>query len=271
MSRKQTTKVFFKLDGTKPLTGDMAIRVPFTNHEHDIGIIRSIEIDRETSNGGGAVFIKYYRSEFDNGVPKPLDAEDKRHEEILAIFENPDDGLKKLEFVLVADNLAMIRVAGTIAVKIGIVYTDLDESIEPTAEEKRQQNDRAYLKLEYDLRAKNPYESPRINAIWKEVNKIVEPAGRVQVLINYIFEARDIETKELRMVWTGCWIVDQRHVIVNSSRMHDLIKCLMSGVGGYFRSHGYKYSKKMVDRKRLDEILDRYKISKWGWVHYALA
>ena len=246
MSRKQTTKVFFKLDGTKPLTGDMAIRVPFTNHEHDIGIIRSIEIDRETSNGGGAVFIKYYRSEFDNGVPKPLDAEDKRHEEILAIFENPDDGLKKLEL-------------------------DLDESIEPTAEEKRQQNDRAYLKLEYDLRAKSPYESPRINAIWKEVNKIVEPAGRVQVLINYIFEARDIETKELRMVWTGCWIVDQKHVIVNSSRMHDLIKCLMSGVGGYFRSHGYKYSKKMVDRKRLDEILDRYKISKWGWVHYALA
>ena len=275
IQRNKSTWITLRLNGINPLASDNATKIPFELHEDQVAIIRSVQIDRLAApvDDFAIVTLKYYKEEWlDNGEKAPLDIADKMHEETLAILDHNNDR-KVLEFALIRENFPIISLNGNIVVNVRVEYTDLSESEEKieSATKKKLQNDCAYQKLEKDLREKNGNESDKIDALLADLRKIENANQRIEALIPYITHAPDDETKELRMIWAGCWIIDPRTVLVNANRMHDVVDTLMSTVTWYFKYIGYKYSKKPADKSRLNELLDHYKINKRGWVHYVLA
>ena len=136
-----------------------------------------------------------------------------------------------------------------------------------------EQKQEAYYELEQRLKARGEIEINAIEEIRNKLSHIKDQNERIKTLLtDYVFNYQDAETRDLRMIWAGCWIHpdDENVIVMNSGRVHRVAMTTRQDAVKYFTDKGFNAitNKKKSDIKQLLRLLHILHISDWGWVLY---
>ena len=93
----------------------------------------------------------------------------------------------------------------------------------------------------------------------------------IRNLMMYIHGGTTLQTKELRMIWAGCYIdpQDSNIVWVNAHRIHKVTKASNAAVTEYLKKRLRKPLTEIdINETRLNTLLQNYKLGTKGWVQY---